>query len=77
MRWLRSKPLDVNELDEARIYHERYGGNVDGDPDDEAEEEGGDADDDPDGDKLMKTTSQTRASRRKRAIPRKSQERRG
>ena len=42
MRWLRSKPLDVNELDEARIYHERFGGDVDGDePDVAAEETGG------------------------------------
>lgn len=38
MRWLRSKPLDINELDEARIYHEQYGGNVDGDPDEEVDE---------------------------------------
>jgi casein kinase II subunit beta len=72
MRWLRSKPLDVNELDESRLYHERYGGNVDGDPDEEAEEEGGDAEDDQDGDKVMKSASQTRGSRRKRATPRKA-----
>ena len=45
MRWLRSKPLDINDLDEARIYHERYGGNVDGDPDEEAEEGEGDEED--------------------------------
>lgn len=36
MRWLRSKPIDINELDEARLWHERYGGNVDGDPDEES-----------------------------------------
>jgi hypothetical protein len=72
MRWLRSKPLDVNELDESRIYHERFGGNVDGDPDDEAEEEAGNAEDDPDGDKVMKTTSHIRGSRRKRTTPRKA-----
>ena len=67
MRWLRGKPLDVNELDESRLFHERYGGNVDGDPDYEAEEEAGEAEDDPDGDKIMKTTNhQTRGSRRKR-----------
>lgn len=72
MRWLRSKPPDVNELDESRIYHERFGGNVDGDPDDEAEEEAGNAEDDPDGDKVMKTTSHTRGSRRKRTTPRKA-----
>ncbi|RMZ77534.1 hypothetical protein DV737_g4338, partial [Chaetothyriales sp. CBS 132003] len=29
MKWLRSKALDVNELDEARIWHERYGGDPD------------------------------------------------
>ncbi|ETN46514.1 uncharacterized protein HMPREF1541_00699 [Cyphellophora europaea CBS 101466] len=33
MKWLRSKPADINELDEARIYHERFGGDVDGDLD--------------------------------------------
>jgi len=48
MRWLRSKPLGVNELDEARIYHEKYGGNVDGDPDEEADETEGDEEDDED-----------------------------
>src|SRR5271155_680009 len=31
MKWLRSKPADVNQLDEARIWHEKYGGDVDGD----------------------------------------------
>ena len=72
MRWLRSKPLDINDLDESRLYHEQYGGNVDGDPDDEADEEAGDAEDDPDGDKVMKTTSQSRGSRRKRATSRKA-----
>jgi casein kinase II subunit beta len=35
MKWLRSKPADINELDEARLWHGRYGGNVDGDPDEE------------------------------------------
>lgn len=61
MTWLRSKPLDINELDEARIYHEKYGGNVDGDPDEEADEEGGDEEDEEeeaeeqehDGDQVM------------------------
>ena len=73
MRWLRSKPLDVNELDESRLFHERYGGNVDGDLDDEAEDEAGDAEDDPDGDKVMKTASQqSRGSRRKRTTSRKA-----
>jgi casein kinase II subunit beta len=72
MRWLRSKPLDVNELDESRLFHERYGGNVDGDPEEEADEEAGDAEDDPDGDKIMKTASQSHGSRRKRISPRKA-----
>lgn len=72
MRWLRSKPLDINDLDESRLYHEQYGGNVDGDPDDEADEEAGDAEDDPDGDKVMKSASQSRGSRRKRATSRKA-----
>ncbi len=31
MRWLRSKPLDINEIDESRIWHARYGGDPDGD----------------------------------------------
>ena len=31
MKWLRGKPMDMNILDEARVYHERYGGDVDGD----------------------------------------------
>ena len=46
MKWLRSKPADVNELDEARIYHERYGGDVDGDPDVQVEEPEGAREDD-------------------------------
>ena len=31
MRWLRSKPLDINEIDESRIWHAKYGGDPDGD----------------------------------------------
>lgn len=31
MRWLRSKPLDINEIDESRIWHAKYGGDADGD----------------------------------------------
>jgi casein kinase II subunit beta len=31
MKWLRSKPLDINELDESRIWHAKYGGDPDGD----------------------------------------------
>ncbi|KAI9892553.1 MAG: casein kinase 2 regulatory subunit [Vezdaea aestivalis] len=33
MRWLREKPADLNELDEARLYHQKYGS--------DSEEEGG------------------------------------
>ncbi|KAK5021529.1 casein kinase 2 regulatory subunit [Exophiala sideris] len=66
MKWLRSKPADVNELDEARIWHERYGGTVDGDPDEEpgatsGEMEDEDAEDelaDADGDAIMGSQSQ-------------------
>ncbi|KAI1616942.1 casein kinase 2, beta polypeptide [Exophiala viscosa] len=66
MKWLRSKPADVNELDEARIWHERYGGTVDGDPDEEpgatsGEMEEEDAEDelaDADGDAIMGSQSQ-------------------
>ncbi|RMZ81074.1 hypothetical protein DV738_g2474, partial [Chaetothyriales sp. CBS 135597] len=39
MKWLRSKPLDINELDEARLWHERYGGDVDGDGDMDADDQ--------------------------------------
>ena len=39
MKWLRSKPLDVNELDESRRWHEQWGGDIDGDDDDEMEDE--------------------------------------
>lgn len=45
MRWLRSKPVDINELDEARLWHERFGGNVDGDPDEESRQLPGDVED--------------------------------
>jgi len=61
MRWLRSKPADVNELDEARIWHEKYGGTVDGDdePDEreaaEQDQEDGNVyvNEDADGDAIM------------------------
>lgn len=69
MRWLRSKPADINELDEARIFHERYGGDIDGDePDIEIEEDDGEREDDGeapavvevegDGDAVMANQSQ-------------------
>lgn len=71
MKWLRSKPLDINELDEARIYHKKYGGNVDGDPDEEAEEEDGDEEDDEeeeveeaDGDRVMQSTDKIGSKRK-------------
>ena len=31
MGWLRGKPLDINEIDESRIWHAKYGGDPDGD----------------------------------------------
>ncbi|KAJ4511499.1 casein kinase 2 regulatory subunit [Exophiala dermatitidis] len=66
MKWLRSKPLDINELDEARIWHERYGGTVDGDDeppvaDTDEEQDNEDVDEveaDPDGDAVMASQSQ-------------------
>jgi len=75
MKWLRSKPLDINELDEARIYHEKYGGNVDGDPDEEADEEGGDEEDDEeeaeeqehDGDQVMRSPAKATASTKRKS----------
>lgn len=33
MKWLRTKPADITELDESSGWHERYGGDPDGDPD--------------------------------------------
>jgi casein kinase II subunit beta len=68
MKWLRSKPLDINELDEARIWHERYGGDVDGDPDVEADESDGDKEDegaDADGDAVMASQPPSKSSKRK------------
>ncbi|KIW10416.1 hypothetical protein PV08_11379 [Exophiala spinifera] len=69
MRWLRSKPADINELDEARLWHERYGGTVDGDPDEEAEQTAGEQEDedaeddgaDADGDAIMASQSQAKS----------------
>ncbi|KAL2416048.1 Casein kinase II subunit beta-1 [Exophiala dermatitidis] len=66
MKWLRSKPLDINELDEARIWHERYGGTVDGDDeppvaDTDEEQDNEDVDEveaDRDGDAVMASQSQ-------------------
>ncbi|KKY20314.1 putative casein kinase ii subunit beta-1 [Phaeomoniella chlamydospora] len=40
MRWLRMKPDDIYELDETTRWHERYGGDPDGDPDPVDEEDG-------------------------------------
>ncbi len=67
MRWLRSKPLDINELDEARAWHERYGGDIDGDPDIEADESEGDNEDegaDAEGDTVM-TQPPAKSNKRK------------
>lgn len=73
MKWLRGKPTDLNELDEARIWHERYGGDVDGDPDVEVEEDGGNQEDDgaegeaePDGDVKMTSQKEAKGKRRDR-----------
>jgi casein kinase II subunit beta len=76
MKWLRLKPLDINELDEAINWHERYGGNVDGDPDEEPrvlpgeqeeDEENDDKDaeddgeeEDPEGDSIMANPAQVK-----------------
>lgn len=63
MRWLRSKPTDINDLDEARIFHDTYGGTVDGDPDDEPqalsgeEEDEGEVEAEADGDAIMGSQS--------------------
>ena len=78
MQWLRAKPVDINELDEARIWHERYGGDVDGDPDVEAEEsEGENADEeaDVDGDAIMQPPA--KSSKRKSATKGSSKRSRG
>ncbi|KAL9617725.1 MAG: hypothetical protein Q9160_007499 [Pyrenula sp. 1 TL-2023] len=40
MKWLRMKPADITELDETTRYHERYGGDPDGDPDPQPPEDG-------------------------------------
>lgn len=44
MKWLRTKPLDINELDESRSWHAKYGGDPDGDQLDTAKEEPEDGD---------------------------------
>lgn len=74
MKWLRSKPADINQLDEARLWHERYGGTVDGDPDEEShalpgDKENDDAEDedaDQDGDAIMLSQSQGQTGTRPR-----------
>ncbi|KAF7509905.1 hypothetical protein GJ744_007416 [Endocarpon pusillum] len=50
MRWLRSKPLDINEIDESRIWHAKYGGDPDGDPVAPVDETAGEGNGDGDGD---------------------------
>lgn len=32
MKWLRTKPVDITELDESSTWHEKHGGDPDGDP---------------------------------------------
>jgi len=60
MKWLRSKPLDINELDESRIWHERYGGNADGDPEEAVVDDAGDEN----GDIVMASQSQPAKTKR-------------
>ena len=59
MKWLRSKPLDINELDESRAWHAKYGGDPDGDQLDTAKEEPEDGDG---GDTVMVGQGQLHAS---------------
>lgn len=65
MKWLRSKPVDINELDEARIWHEKFGGDVDGDLEMTEETapvtQGGEKDNE--GDAVMASQSQPAASK--------------
>jgi casein kinase II subunit beta len=41
MQWLRMKPADINELDEAKRYREQMGVDEDGNPVEEVDEDGG------------------------------------
>ena len=72
MKWLRSKPMDINELDESRIWHERYGGDPDGDVEagEEADREG-----DGDGDAVM--ASQTQPVKPKKSAGSRQRRKRG
>lgn len=70
MKWLRGKPADINDLDEARIYHEKFGGDVDGDLEmvDETAAATQEADKDDDGDAIMASQRQptpTKSAKRK------------
>jgi casein kinase II subunit beta len=71
MKWLRNKPLDINELDESRLWHERYGGNVDGDPVEEGEEAG-----DENGDIVMANQTQPTRTKRRNGVGKMKQRRR-
>lgn len=71
MKWLRNKPLDINELDESRLWHDRYGGNVDGDPIEEGEEGG-----DENGDVVMASHSQPSKSKKRNGTGKTKQRRR-
>ncbi|KPI34315.1 Casein kinase II subunit beta-1 [Cyphellophora attinorum] len=72
MKWLRSRPQDVNTLDEARLYHEVFGGEVDGELEQKTSEESTPANvpHDNDGDAVM-------AGQQSRPVARKSSKRKG
>jgi len=68
MQWLRMKPADINELDEASRYRDQMGVDEDGNPVEEVDDEGGEEDADegmPDA-----STSQVQL-----AVPRRSSRR--
>jgi casein kinase II subunit beta len=71
MKWLRSRPQDVNTLDEARLYHEVFGGEVDGELEQKTPEESTPANvpHDNDGDAVMAGQS--------KPVARKSSKRKG
>ena len=71
MKWLRNKALDINELDESRLWHDRFGGNVDGDPVEEGEEAG-----DENGDVVMASQSQPSRTKKRNGTGKTKQRRR-
>ena len=68
MQWLRMKPADINELDEASRYREQMGVDEDGNPVEEVDDEGGEED----ADEGMPDAS---ASQIQLAVPRRSSRR--